>query len=237
MDTQSWFEEQYEAFAEDMDGFRGRGLRVFASSSFQTNSVLLLHMVSRYDPELPVYFLNTGYHFPETLAYRDRLAAMLGLRRVVDVRPGVSKAHQRDATGRLLYASDPDCCCHLNKVAPMEPIRATHDVWLSGLRAAQNAFRAGLRRVERGADGKIRFHPFLEWGNREVYRYRMLHGLPAHPLEEKGYFSIGCQPCTRRMDLSEQASGVGGAGDGRGGRWQGLRKTECGLHTQGSGEG
>lgn len=229
----SWFEAQYEAFVRDIESFRNMGMSVFASSSFQTNSVLLLHMVSRCDPDLPVYFLNTGYHFPETLAYKSQLTRRLGLRNVVDVRPAVSKAHQRDPSGLLLYASDPDCCCHINKVLPMEPVRERHDVWMSGLRGVQNAYRAGLERIVEQSDGKVRFHPFLEWGNREVHRYRILYELPPHPLEELGYFSVGCQPCTRRVELSDAGSVDAGLGDGRDGRWRGLRKTECGLHTSG----
>lgn len=227
---EAWFDGQFKIFASEMEEFRRQGLSVFASSSFQTNSVLLLHMVSQIDPDLPIYFLDTGYHFPETLKYKDDLVTRLGLRGVENLRPYVSKIHQRDANGRLLFASDPDCCCHINKVLPLEPIKERHDVWMSGLRASQNSFRNGLSRIVELPDGKIRYYPFLEWGNREVHRYRIMHDLPAHPLEEKGYFSVGCQPCTQKIEFSDPSSAIG---DGRTGRWQGLRKTECGLHTSG----
>lgn len=210
-----------EPVAEQLDGLRARGLRLFSTSSFQTNSVPLLHILSKLAPEVPVYFLNTGFLFPETLTFRDELASAFGLT-VRSVYAAVPRSQQLGPDGRFLFASDPDACCHLNKVAPMEPVLAAHDVWINGVRASQSETRAKMAELQPIADGKLRYHPMLGWTSRMVYHYLEQHHLPRHPLEDAGYQSIGCQPCTRRWtsDL-----------DDRGGRWQGLKKSECGLHT------
>lgn len=205
-------------------GYRGRGLRVFATSSFQTNSVVLLSLLSRFAPEVPVCFLDTGYHFPETLAFRDALTVQLGLT-VRTLRSPVPRDLQRDGRGRLLFGSDPDHCCHLNKVLPLEPVILQSDVWVSGVRAGQSAHRANLTEEARGRHGVLRYHPLLDWDSRMVGRYIAQHDLPRHPLEAQGYLSVGCHPCTRSM-----WDGGFSAGGERGGRWGGMKKTECGLH-------
>ena len=214
------FSGQGGAFSRQMSLFREEGRRVFATSSFQTSSVVLLHLLSRHAPEVPVYFLNTGYLFPETLVFRDFLAGHFGLE-VRSVRSPMSRSQQRDSAGRLLFASDPDRCCHVNKVAPLEPVISLHDVWISGIRASQSAVRAGMKRLQ-PTEGILRYHPLIDWDARMIHYYIEQNGLPRHPLEDEGYVSIGCRPCTRRW-----ADNL----DGRQGRWSGLNKTECGLHT------
>ena len=214
----------------ELMGFQEAGRRLFATSSFQTNSVVLLHLLSLHAPQTPVYFLDTGYHFPETHAFRQALAARLEL----DIRPlasPVPRIQQRDAHGRLLFTSDPDRCCHLNKVLPLDPIIATHDVWISGIRGSQSANRAGMGRRSVGRHGIERYHPLIDWDGRMVHAWIQQHDLPRHPLDDAGYLSIGCAPCTRRL---ADDPGIGGLDD-RGGRWAGLRKTECGLHLPGGG--
>ena len=204
--------------------FRADGKRLFATSSFQSNSVVLLSLLSRFAPEVPVYFLDTGYHFPETLAFRDTLALRLGLR-VETVRSPVPRDLQRDPRGRLLYSTDPDHCCHLNKVLPLEPVIHTHDVWVAGVRGGQSATRAQMGEDGTGRHGIARFHPILRWDARMVHAYVTAHDLPSHPLEPQGYLSVGCHPCTRSLwDGGYAATGE------RGGRWGGMKKTECGLH-------
>lgn len=203
--------------------WRERGLSVFATSSFQGSSVVLLHLLSRFAPEVPVHFLDTGYHFPETLAFRDRLARELGLQ-VVTLRSPVSRDLQRDPEGSLLFRSDPDLCCHLNKVLPLEPVILAHDVWVSGLRADQTANRASLREETRGRHNILRYHPLIRWNAERMQAYVEDYDLPCHPLEDRGYASIGCQPCTRSL------SGATPVDARRLGRWSGMRKTECGLH-------
>jgi len=199
-------------------------MAVFCSSSFQTQSVPLLHILSRLETPIPVVFLNTGYLFPDTLVFRDQLVARLGLR-LLEVSSPVDRHLQRDPAGRLLFASDPDRCCHLNKILPMEPILQTHDVWVNGVRRDQTATRSQLQVEQPGRHGTLRFHPMLDWTARDISAYMERHNLPRHPLEEAGYPSIGCEPCTRRVDLSDPESV-------RRGRWFGLQKTECGLHTE-----
>ncbi|HNV96405.1 MAG TPA: phosphoadenosine phosphosulfate reductase family protein, partial [Bacteroidales bacterium] len=117
--------------------------KIFATSSFQTQSVPLLHIISRIDKSIPIYFINTGYLFPETILYRDKLIEKLSLN-VIDLKPQVPKILQRDAKGNLLFTSDPDYCCYLNKIQPLDAVLAEHDVWINGVRADQSKVRAEL---------------------------------------------------------------------------------------------
>tara|TARA_B100001109_G_C18863073_1_gene475142 strand:+ start:3355 stop:4011 length:657 start_codon:yes stop_codon:yes gene_type:complete len=200
--------------------YKKEGKKVFATSSFQTHSIPLLHIISEIDKSIPVYYLNTGYLFPDTLAFKDRLQEELGLN-FIALESSIPKSQQRDENGQLFFTSDPDYCCFLNKTKPMEPILATHDVWINGIRADQNANRAGMKVEEKTPQGALRYHPMLYWTSKDIFEYRKLHQLPEHPMELKGYLSIGCEPCTRKhLD-----------GDERTARWFGMNKVECGLHT------
>ncbi len=212
---------QVELFRAKVDAYRARGLKVFASSSFQTHSIPMLHLVSRFAPEVPVYFLDTGFHFAETLAYRDQVVRALGLRLVI-VRSPVPKLQQRDPAGQFWFATDPDYCCYLNKTLPLEPVLAEFDVWMSGVRRDQGATREAFAHEAPGPFKTIRFHPMLDWDRRLVWQYVADFDIPRHPLEAQGYGSVGCEPCTRPAL----------PGDDRSGRWFGLAKTECGLHTE-----
>ena len=211
----------FEQIAEKIETYKGQGLKLFTTSSFQTHSMVLLHILSRIDKTIPVYFMHTGYHFPETLQYRDDIQSLLDLN-IRTVYSSTAKINQRDVNGKLLFASDPDYCCHLNKVAPLEPVLAEHDIWINGVRADQGEVRKNFGFEEKAKFGTIRFHPMLDWNNKMIYQYLNEYKIPRHPLEDKGYFSIGCEPCTRKWDLEM---------DSRDGRWYGLKKTECGLNT------
>ncbi len=215
-----------ERFQQGLERYRLAGKTLFASSSFQTHSLPLLHLLSRFAPQTPVYFLDTGFHFPETLAFREQVARAMKLD-VRDLRSPISKLGQRDATGQLLFASDPDHCCYLNKTLPMEAVLLRYDVWISGLRRDQNSHRKGLAEEAPGPHQTLRWHAMLEWDAPLIWAYRQAYQLPEHPLEARGYLSVGCEPCTERYLDSLGAS----EGEGRGGRWAGLKKTECGLHT------
>ena len=195
--------------------------RIFATTSCQSNSVVLLHLLQRFRPKTQVFFLNTGYLFPETLAFRDQLSDFFGLN-ITTLRSQRSPLQQLNTSGRQLYTSDPDFCCHINKVEPLEPILMTHDIWINGVRGTQSSIRSQMQRFQPTKHNVLRYHPLLQWDSRMIYYYIQEHNLPKHPLEDKGYKSIGCQPCTRSFfdDL-----------DNREGRWQGMNKTECGLHT------
>ena len=205
-----------------LNEYRASGKKAFVSSSFQSHSIPLLHIISRFDKDIPVYFLNTGFHFPETIAFRYEIEDRFGLK-IIDAISPVSKAGQRDSNGKFFFVQNPDHCCYLNKVLPMEPVLQQHDIWINGVRRDQTKFRASLQEEEQLADGKMRYHPMLDWNSKMIWEYRKEFNLPEHPLEAQGYLSIGCMPCTRSV---EESSG------GRGGRWAGTSKDECGIQTE-----
>ena len=212
----------FEEIQEKIKGYQDKNLKIFTTSSFQTHSIVLLHIISRIDNTIPVYFMNTGYHFPETITFRDQVADLFKLN-MKDIYSFTPRNMQKDIKGKLLFTSDPDFCCYLNKVQPLEPVLAANDIWINGVRADQSAVRKSFNVEEQAPHDVIRFHPMLDWNTKMIEGYMKEHKLPRHPLEAKGYFSIGCEPCTRKFDLEWNA---------REGRWFGLKKTECGLNTE-----
>lgn len=221
--SSSLFENTLSRIRSDVERFNSEGRAVYLTSSFQTQSVPLLHMVSQLgEGAVEVVVIDTGFLFPETYLFAYALTEQLGIQ-LLKVRSERSFAEQMTQRGNFLYASDIDACCHLNKVEPMRALLTPGDVWISGIRADQSKVRAEKARLETDATGVLRYHPLLEWTAKDVYRYIQAHDLPRHPLENDGYKSIGCVPCTRKwsaLDLED-----------RGGRWEGSAKTECGLHT------
>lgn len=197
------------------------GKKLFTTSSFQTHSLVMLHILSEIDKNIPVYFLNTGYLFPETITFRDQVAERFGLK-IVDLKPNTPKYLQRNPYGKLMFTTDPDHCCYLNKTQPMEAVLSSHDIWINGVRADQSAVRKAMKVEQPAPFNSIRFHPMLDWDKKMIYAYIREHNLPKHPLDSQGYVSIGCEPCTRKMDPEMQE---------REARWYGLNKVECGLHT------
>ena len=211
----------FEGIKAKLTEYKDQGKTMFTTSSFQSHSLVLLHMLSRVDKSIPIYFINTGFHFPETVKFRDEIAGRFGLN-IVDLKSDVPKFMQRDPDGRLLFTSDPDHCCYLNKTQPMDSILKAHDIWINGVRADQSAVRAAMKIEQPAKHGCMRFHPMLDWNSKMIWQYQKEYNLPKHPLEEKGFVSIGCEPCTRKMDPEMQE---------REARWFGLNKIECGLHT------
>ncbi len=197
------------------------GNAIAMSSSFQTQSVPLLHIVSQAAPQLPIIFLDTGYHFPETIAFRDQLAEKFNLN-IKIMRAAMPRAEFASRYGNELYRHDPDLCCYINKVEPMERAMEGLQAWISGIRRDQSTARANTRIVETTPQALTRIHPMATWSRDDVTRYIKTHQLPQHPLHHHGYRSIGCVPCTRPVREGE---------DDRAGRWEGQGKTECGLHT------
>jgi len=193
---------------------------IAATSSFQTQSIPLLHLISQVCPALPIIFLDTGFHFPETLAFRDELQQRYQLN-IQLVYPTVDQGQLLQQYGEGLYRRDPDLCCYMNKVEPMQRATSKLKALISGVRRDQTANRAGLPVIQRRPTGPLRIHPMLHWTKQAVWQYIDDHNLPSHPLFKQGYLSIGCAPCTRP---------IFGADDERAGRWQGKDKTECGLH-------
>ena len=190
-----------------------------ATSSFQSQSLPLLHLISRICPHVPVYFLDTGFHFPETLAYAKQLKVRMNLNLQL-VRPLLTHAEFLEQNGEL-YESNPDMCCYLNKVEPMQRALLGKSAWITGIRRDQTKQRNSSQVLTENSDGVIKVAPMLNWTNKDVDAYLKRHELPEHPLLEAGYRSIGCAPCTKPV-----AEGA----DARSGRWLGQQKTECGLH-------
>ena len=193
--------------------------RIAVVSSFGAESALVLHLVAAIDPATPVIFLDTGQHFPETLAYRDELTGRLDLRDVRTVRPEPADLQHRDPDGTLWQRS-PNLCCHLRKVLPLRRALAGFDAWITGRKRLHGAVRAGLEPIE-VADGKIKINPLADWDAARIAETFASTGLPRHPLVADGYASIGCAPCTRPTRRGEPP---------RAGRWAGSEKTECGIH-------
>lgn len=195
-------------------------------SSFGAESAVLLHLVSRIDRGVPVLFLETGKHFPETLAYRDTLIERLGLTNLINLRPDQADIASKDENG-LRWSYDPDGCCEIRKVRPLAKALIDFDATITGRKAFQSSTRKSLPRFEIDAtdtQGRLKINPLIDWSAERLAAYIEEHDLPAHPLVAQGYPSIGCMPCTSKVAPGE---------DPRSGRWRGWDKTECGIHQPG----
>jgi phosphoadenosine phosphosulfate reductase len=190
------------------------------TSSFGAGSGVLLHLWSELARERPVVFLDTGFLFAETLAYKDELARRLGLR-VEVVRPALSASEFTHAHGQDVQKRDADFCCKKNKVEPLEPYERKAKAWISGLRRDQGSTRRDLPIVLPREDGPTKIHPIATMTRDDVRVYMREHDIPEHPLRARKYLSIGCAPCTAPVEDGD---------DERAGRWAFSEKTECGLH-------
>ncbi len=188
-------------------------------SSFGTESAVLLHLLAEVDPATPVVFLDTGKLFGETKRYRDQLTKLLGLTAVNSVAPDPAAVAARDPRG-VLWTQNPDACCILRKVEPLERALAPYEAWFTGRKAFQATSRNALPLFE-AEGGRVKINPILRWTKADLEDYFTEHDLPRHPLEADGYLSIGCMPCTSRVEVGE---------DARAGRWRGSDKIECGIH-------
>lgn len=190
--------------------------------SFQTECMVLVHLVTQQCPDIPVLFLDTGYHFAETYTYRDRMSVLLNLN-LINLRARMTVPEQEGAFG-ILYDTAPDRCCGMRKVEPLFAALAQYDVWFTGLRRDQSPTRANLRETDdfRLPDGKVlcKVSPLAGWTVRDAWLYLKDHNIPVLPLYDRGYTSIGCEPCTS-LPLDPE--------NPRSGRWAG-RKLECGIH-------
>ncbi len=193
--------------------------RVAVVSSFGADSAVLLALVAEIDPATPVVFVDTRQHFPETLAYRDTLVRHLGLSDVRSIGAADTELVANDPAAEL-WKYDPDACCALRKVTPLDRALAPFDAWISGRKRHQSATRAALPVSER-VGGKTKLNPLAAWTADEIEAEMVARGLPRHPLSLEGYPSIGCATCTRTVASGE---------DPRSGRWSGTGKTECGIH-------
>ncbi|HMB24087.1 MAG TPA: phosphoadenylyl-sulfate reductase [Anaerolineales bacterium] len=196
--------------------------QIALSSSFQTQSMPLLHMASRIRRDILIFFIDTGYHFWDTLIFREQLVSDWQLN-VLDLYRDTRWDHFARQRTRTLPLEDPDLCCYLHKVQPMQKALKDMLAWISGIRRDQTATRANAKILELQPDGLLKVNPMLNWTKADVKRYMEENHLPSHPLYDKGYRSIGCTPCTVAIGVNE---------DERSGRWKGRGKTECGLHTK-----
>jgi phosphoadenosine phosphosulfate reductase len=181
-------------------------------ASAMTSDVVLVDVVARVAPGIEVVFLDTGYHFPETLET---------VRKVGERYPITLTVTPADATGDELYLTDVDACCNQRKVVPLESALAGRLGWISGVRRSDSAVRTVTPFVHRDRRGIVKLNPLAAWTDDELLTYASLHEVPLNPLLDQGYPSIGCIPCTRKPSDGE---------DARAGRWSGQGKTECGLH-------
>ena len=194
--------------------------RLALVSSFGTESAALLKVMADVDPAIPVVFLDTGWLFEETLAYRDTLIEKLGLRDVRSIKP-LEETLKREDPDRELWFTDPDACCRIRKVEPLARALKPFTAWINGRKRFQGGARADIPVVEE--DGvRLKFNPFANSSREEIEAIYTLASLPPHPLVASGFMSVGCMPCTSRTSPDE---------DARAGRWRGRPKTECGIHT------
>ena len=194
--------------------------RLALVSSFGTESAALLKVMADVDPAIPVIFLDTGWLFEETLAYRDTLIEKLGLRDVRSIKP-LDETLSREDPDRELWFSDPDACCRIRKVERLKRALAPFDAWINGRKRFQGGLRADIPVVEQ--DGiRLKFNPFANVSREQIEAIFKGANLPSHPLTASGFLSVGCMPCTSRTSPDE---------DARAGRWRGRPKTECGIHT------
>jgi len=196
--------------------------QIALSSSFQTQSVALLHMASQIRHDLLIFFLDTGYHFWDTLIFKEQLASQWHLNVLDLYRDTRWDVFMRQHT-RALPVQDANLCCFLHKVQPMQRALKDMDAWISGIRRDQTAVRAHAKILELQPNGLLKINPMLNWTKVDVKQYAEENHLPSHPLFDKGYRSVGCGPCTIAIGLNDEE---------RAGRWAGREKIECGLHTE-----
>lgn len=214
----SWWENEFQAQNSDnrMLTFYKHvkaNEKVLLTSSFGTTSAILLHHLYRLGINQEITFLDTSFHFRETLAYKQDLEQKFGFAvRVIGPEPWKNEYIRQDET----WKKDPDFCCSVNKVEPLQLARQHADYWISGLMGWQNSFRNNLGFLQYKHE-ILKFHPFIDWTAEEARTYMRNHQIPLHPLAAKGYASVGCTHCTVR-------------GTDRSGRWGGWAKTECGIH-------
>lgn len=193
--------------------------KVALVSSFGADSAVLLHLAAQIRRDVPVLFVNTGWLFPETLSYAEDLSAHLRLTDVRWLKPNSAVIDAKDPK-HLRWSYDPDGCCDIRKVQPLDAGLADFDLWISGRKRHQNRARADISLFE--AEGRrLKLNPLADWTGDMIAAHAAQHALPPHPLVAEGYPSIGCSPCTSKVRPGE---------DPRAGRWRGWDKSECGIH-------
>lgn len=229
--AQTAYRDDIERAAEALDGQHPEEIVAWAiqtyhpaislASSFGLEDVALIHMAAQVRSDANVFYLDTGFLFPETYDTIDRITSRYSIA-LEQVLPKLTVAEQARVQGEALWARDPDLCCHLRKVEPLERTLAKLKAWITGIRRDQTPSRAHTRVVEwDDRHGLVKVNPLAAWTAADVRAYVSEHDIPYNPMHDKGYPSIGCSPCTRKVLPGE---------DPRAGRWAGFTKTECGLH-------
>jgi phosphoadenosine phosphosulfate reductase len=196
------------------------GDEVGMTTAFGYSGLALLHQALQIMPELKIYFIDTGFHFAETLEFSEQLTEEWKLNLDV-LRPFATKEEVEERVGKEPHRVNADLCCHYCKVEPLLRVIHSRTAWLSGIRRDQNRTRAGIQPIELDGRGVIKISPMGAWTKEQTWDYIREHNISCSPLHDKGYLSIGCKPCT---------TPVGKGGDERDGRWPFMLKTECGIH-------
>jgi phosphoadenosine phosphosulfate reductase len=195
--------------------------RLVMTSNFGAEGVVVIDKLARIAPQIPIIYLETGFQFNETDRLKEKIRERYRVN-IVEQRAELSVAGQNRLYGENLYERNPDLCCRIRKVEPLNKTLERYDGWIAALRRDQSPTRAKIGVVEWNArHGLVKIHPLATWTRRDVWDYIIRHKLPYHPLYDDGYASIGCEPCTRR---------VAAGGHERSGRWEGKGKLECGIH-------
>jgi len=206
--------------------------RLAVATSFQSSGLVILDLLRGIRPDVPVLFMDTGFHFRETLEFKERIRDLWDLKLVELRGEHGSATTQAEIYGPRLHDRNPDLCCAINKVRPLQNALEEYDGWISGLRRDQSPLRAETPVIEAqllpSGNEILKVHPLAHWSRDQVSAYIAAHDIPTHPLLERGFASIGCQPCTKAVTSGEQE---------RAGRWDGLAKTECGIHSFGKPHG
>lgn len=212
------FYHEIKIIHDQIQSYTSRKKKIFATSSFQTQSIPLLHILSRLD-SIQIVFIDTGYHFKETISFKEQIRKMFKLN-IINVK--AESASHNNIQQVPLYKTNPSVCCRINKVQPLSKILDQYDIWITGIRKDQTLSRSKLEQVEKGSSDITRFHPMIYWTPKMINDYITFYQLPRHPLDSKGYTSIGCYPCTTQIQDND---------DYRSGRWANSKQDECGLHT------
>ena len=194
--------------------------KIVVTSSFGAESIVILHLVSRIDKNIAIIFLNTGKLFPETLEYLNKVKKILNLKNIKVQKPSLKDLRINDPKG-LLHKSNPELCCKLRKVVPLEHAIAPYKGWINGRKRFHGLERSNIKKIEK-LNSIIKINPLADWNFKKITNYIKKYKLPEHPLVEKGYKSIGCVPCTSKIAEDDSH---------RSGRWKNLKKNECGIHS------
>ncbi len=194
--------------------------KIVLTSSFGSESIVILHMISKIDPYTPIIFLNTGKLFPETLDYEKRVKKLLKLKNILTLKPSNKDLKKKDPNEKL-YKKDPDKCCEIRKVLPLEKIINNYDAWITGRKRIHGFEREFINKIEK-SNNHIKINPLADWSLIKINKYIKKNNLPQHPLVKKGFKSIGCFSCTNQASYNESI---------RSGRWKNFKKNECGIHT------